>query len=42
MLPVVFPGALGNPLEKDVYSKLFLTFLFVKPQLFSTVSIKQV
>lgn len=40
---VVFSGALGTSLEEDVYSQLFLTFLFVKPQLFSsTVSIKQV
>lgn len=38
-----FPQGLGNSLEEDVYFNLLLTFLFVKPQLFSsTVSIKQV
>lgn len=43
MLLVVFPGVLGNTIEKDVYSKVFFTFLFVQPQFFSgTVSIKQV
>lgn len=43
MLLVVFPRVLGNPVEKDVYSKVVFTFLFVQPQLFSsTVSIKQV
>lgn len=43
MLLVVFPGVLGNTKEKDVYSKVFFTFLFVQLQLFSsTVSIKQV
>lgn len=43
MLLVVFPRVLGNPIEKDVYSKVVFTFLFVQQQLFSsTVSIKQV
>lgn len=38
-----FPQSLGNSLEEDVYSNLLLTFLFVKPQFFSSiVSIKHV